>query len=213
MREWKFASSLFHFLRWQSLSLCRVLCYAVWLHRDGFARQEILMRQAIAGVAPPELEEVTSMTVWPTLGASSGGRWWGRRYENKIGARILGIPVTVGRLTALASIPFVVPPFFLSIAPGLARRYRITNRRVLIERQEFSGKYVEVSSVPLDKFDSVEVVELPGQAWYAAGDLVFRDGQTETFRLSGVSRPEVFRVICLKARQSFVGVKTAMSNV
>lgn len=170
------------------------------------------MRQAIAGVAPPELEEVTVMTVWPTLGASGMGRWWGRMYAIKIGVRILGIPVTIGRLTALASIPLILPPFFLSIAPGLARRYRLTNRRVLIEKQEFSGRYVEEASVPLDKFDAIEVVELPGQAWYKAGELIFRDGATETFRLAGVSRPDVFRVTCLKAHQSFVGVKAAMAG-
>jgi len=133
-------------------------------------------------------------------------------YAIKAGIRILGIPVTVGRLTALASIPLIVPPFFLSIAPGLARRYRLTNRRVIIERQQFSGKYVDEASVPLDKFDQIEVVELPGQAWYKAGDLLFRDGATETFRLAGVSRPETFRVTCMKARNSFVGVQAAMAN-
>lgn len=170
------------------------------------------MNQAIAGVAPPEVKEVTVMTVWPTLGVSGMGRWWGRMYAIKAGVRVLGIPITVGRLIALASIPLVVPPFFLSIAPGLARRYRLTNRRIMIERQLFSGKYVDEASVPLDKFDSVEVVELSGQAWYKAGDLVFRDGATETFRLAGVSRPDVFRTICMKAHQSHVGVQAAMQS-
>ena len=171
------------------------------------------MTQSIAGVAPPEVKEVTVMTVWPTLGAAGMGRWWGRLYAIGAGVRILGIPVTVGRLIALASIPLVLPPFFLSIAPGLARRYRLSNRRVLIEKQEFSGKYVEEASVPLDKFDAIEVVELPGQAWYNAGDLIFRDGATETFRLPGVSRPETFRATCMKAHQSYVGVQAAMGSV
>jgi len=170
------------------------------------------MRQAIAGVAPPELEEVTVMTVWPTLGASGIGRWWGRMYATSSGISVLGIPITVGRLIALASIPLILPPFFMSIAPGLARRYRLTNRRVLIEKQEFSGKFVEEASVPLDKFDSIDVVELPGQEWYYAGDLVFRDGATEKFRLPGVSRPEAFRITCMKAHQSHVGVNAALQN-
>ena len=36
------------------------------------------MKQAIAGVAPPELGEVTIMTVWPSIGALGLGRWIGR---------------------------------------------------------------------------------------------------------------------------------------
>jgi hypothetical protein len=38
---------------------------------------------------------------------------------------------------------------------------------------------------------------------------VFRLGQTETFRIAGVQRPETFRQTCLKAHQSFVGVAQA----
>ena len=49
----------------------------------------------------------------------------------------------------------------------------------------------------------------PGQAWFKAGDLVFRQGQTETFRIAGVPRPETFRQTCLKAHLSFVGVAQA----
>jgi hypothetical protein len=36
---------------------------------------------------------------------------------------------------------------------------------------------------------------------------VFRLGQTETFRIAGVPRPETFRQTCLKANMSFVGVQ------
>ncbi|REJ91222.1 MAG: PH domain-containing protein [Planctomycetota bacterium] len=170
------------------------------------------MRQAIAGVAPPQLAEVTVMTVWPSLAASGIGRWWGRLYSIDVGIRVLGIPVTIGRLIALASIPFILPPFFLSLVPGLARRYRLTNRRVLIEKQQFSGKYMVEAYVPLEKFDSIEIVELPGQAWYKAGDLVFFEGNTETFRLPGIARPQTFRHTCLKASQSHAGVAAAMAG-
>jgi hypothetical protein len=45
----------------------------------------------------------------------------------------------------------------------------------------------------------------PGQEWFACGDLVFRRGPIETLRLSGVSRPESFRRVCLEARQAYVG--------
>jgi hypothetical protein len=67
----------------------------------------------------------------------------------------------------------------------------------------------ETRSVQLDRFDDVRVEVQPGQAWYHAGDLVFLQGEVETFRLPGVSRPEAFRTSCLKARASYVGVLRA----
>ena len=99
--------------------------------------------------------------------------------------------------------------FFAGLLPGLARRYVLTNRRVIVERLQFSwsAKWVEEMAVSLDNFDSIEVVVLPGQAWYPAGDLIFRNGEVETFRLMGVTRPETFRRTCLKAHTSFVGVQ------
>ena len=62
-------------------------------------------------------------------------------------------------------------------------------------------------SVDLDRFDSVQLDILPGQDWYHAGDLVFKLGTVETFRLEGVSRPESFRQVILKARMAHAGVK------
>lgn len=166
------------------------------------------MSQAIAGVTPETQREATIMTVWPSLGAFGVGRWWGRRFENSIGLTLFGIPLTLGRLIALLSIPFILPPYFLTLLPfsPLCRRYRLTNRRVLVERP-YSGE--ELQSVSLDRFDEVTVEVLPGQQWYPAGDLVFRRGDVETFRLAGVPHPEAFRRTCAKAHQSFVGVHQA----
>lgn len=157
------------------------------------------------------------MTVWPSIAATAYGRWWGRRFENQLGITLFGIPITVGRLVALASIPFVLPIYFHMLIPRLplvflglpnqgCRRYRLTNRRVVVE-QAFGGG--EQQSVSLDRFDSIEIDILPGQAWYPAGDLIFRNGQIETFRLSGVPHPEAFKRTCLKAHSGFVGVQKA----
>jgi hypothetical protein len=178
------------------------------------------MPQAIAGVAPDTGTETTIMTVWPTLGATAYGRWWGRRFANKVGLTVFGVPITIGRLMALASIPFILPLYFHMLVPRLpgivfgwpnpaCRRYRLTNRRVLVE-QPFGGG--EQRSVSFDRFDSVTLEIQPGQEWYPAGDLVFRDGQIETFRLSGVPHPEPFRQTCVKARQGYAGVQQARST-
>lgn len=175
------------------------------------------MNQAIAGVVPVSEREVTIMTVWPSIAATAYGRWWGRRFENNVGITLFGIPLTFGRLMALVSIPFILPLYFHMLIPRLpgvvfgwpnpaCRRYRLTNRRVIVE-QAFGGG--EQQSVSLDRFDSVTLEVQPGQAWFPAGDLIFRNGQIETFRLLGVPHPEPFRQTCLKAQLGFAGVQKA----
>jgi hypothetical protein len=186
------------------------------------------MKQAIAGVSPPETGEITIMAIWPTLGAVPVGRAWGRLYMNKAGMTIFGVPVTVGRLTALASIPFILPVYVLMLLPcfiflpkigpvpriywsnARCRRYRLTNRRVIIEHGTSGTVFGEVS---LDDFDTIDVQVLPGQEWYPCGDLIFRDARMEKLRLSGVSRPETFRQTCLKAQRSHSAVKRALARV
>jgi hypothetical protein len=174
------------------------------------------MKQAISGVAPSQLKEVTVMTVWPSLSATGFGRWWGRLFAVDFGFRVFGVPLTFGRLMALVSIPFMLALYFLMRLPrvplvvigfrnAMCWQYRLTNRRVVVENL-FGG---EIKSVALDRFDSIETIVQPGQAWFKAGDLVFRQGATETFRIWGVPRPETFRQTCLKARMSFVGVQQA----
>lgn len=186
------------------------------------------MKQAIAGVVPPESGEVTIMEVWPSVAALGGGRFWGRLYNNRSGITVPGTPITItlGKIIALLSIPLVLPIYFLMLLPSFiylpklgpipgisisnpwARRYRLTNRRVVIQRA--SGE--EDASVPLENFDQIEVVVLPGQEWYPAGELIFRQGNVETFRLSGVPRPETFRQTCLKAQRAHSSVKKAVER-
>lgn len=67
----------------------------------------------------------------------------------------------------------------------------------------------ELKSVQLDRFDTVDIEIQPGQEWFNAGDLVFRDGQVETFRLGDVVRPGAFQSTCMKSRDAYVGVKKA----
>lgn len=172
------------------------------------------MKQAIAGVAPVGDNEVTSMTVWPgntsvhTPPLGRLGCLLGRLYNIRFG---LGSILTVGNLLALASIPIALQLFVVSLLPGFARRYVLTNRRVLVQRKKFSWRapWVDEMAVSLDNFDQIEVVVQKGQDWYPAGDLVFRNGDVETLRLLGIVRPETFRRTCLKAHASYVGVQKA----
>jgi hypothetical protein len=161
-----------------------------------------MIKQSIAGVAPPAVSEVTVMTVWPSVGSTGLGQWLGRLYRIRSGFG----PVSIGRLALLATIPLGMMLYLSLRLPWAIRRYRLTNRRVTVE----CGINPRVEQfVDLDRFDAIDLVVRPGQEWYDCGDLVFRRGAIETLRLPGVSRPEPFRQTCLKVRQSYVSVAAA----
>lgn len=155
----------------------------------------------IAGVSPAEVREVTVMTVWPSNAKFGLGRLLGRWYAKTWPDIYI---FRLGNLIALLSIPVALLLFFMRIAPFIGTRYRLTNRRIVVERG-LSGK--EDKAVDLDRFDSIQIVVQPGQAWYDAGDLVFKLGNVETFRLEGVSRPAAFRETCFKGHLAHKGVK------
>jgi Bacterial PH domain len=159
--------------------------------------------QPIAGVYPVELREVTVMTVWPSVAKYPLGRALGQAYSIRWPDVYI---FRLGNLLALLAIPLSLPLFFLRIAPGLGTRYRLTNRRVIVERGLSSR---EDKAVDLDRFDRIEVQVQPGQEWYHAGDLIFKQGAVETFRLEGVSRPDTFRATCLKSQLAHAGVQRA----
>lgn len=165
-------------------------------------------KQAIAGVAPRQLGEVTVMTVWPTLASLGPGRMLGLLYARNVQSA-WGNLLTFKNLVVLVTLPIPILLWTWTILPFRCLRYRLTNRRLIIERGYTS---VEVASVGLDQFDTIETQILPGQSFYHAGDLVFKRGPIETFRLQGVSRPETYRQTCLKAHQSYVGVTRAMGK-
>jgi hypothetical protein len=157
-------------------------------------------KQPIAGVTPPDRQEVTVMTVFPTLGALGLGRWIGRLCVIRAGYGFF----TLGKLFCLLLIPLALPLFAFTLLPFVIRRYRLTNRRVVVQK---GLRCIDERWVDFDRFDAIDVEVLPGQEWYWAGDLIFRRGAIETFRLAGVSRPETFRPTCLAARRGYLGAR------
>ena len=102
------------------------------------------------------------MTVWPSVASTGLGRSLGRLYRIREGFG----PISVGRLALLATIPFGLMLYLSMRLPWAIRRYRLTNRRVMIER----GINPQVEQfVDLERFDAIDVVVSPGQEWYAAG--------------------------------------------
>lgn len=161
--------------------------------------------QSIAGVSPPGVTETTVMTVWPSVASTSLGKSLGRVFRIREGFG----PLSFGRMALLACTPIGLMLYLSLRLPWAIQRYRLTNRRVIVER----GVRPRIQQyVDFDQFDSIEVAVEPGQEWYEAGDLVFRKGQVETFRLPGVSRPESFRQTCLKVQQSYRSVAAIQAH-
>ena len=162
------------------------------------------MKQAIAGVAPAESGEVAVMTIWPSIAVFSAGRFLGKLYSIRWpGVYIFRLGNLLALLCAILPAPLL---YFCRLLPRVGRRYTLTNRRVVIQTP-ITG--VDLNSIDLDGFDSIEIEVLPGQAWFDAGDLSFRRGGSEVFRLAGVSWPEAFRQSCLKSHRAYVGVAQA----
>jgi hypothetical protein len=158
------------------------------------------MKPPLPGVFPPDLGEVTAMTVWPSIGSHWLGRLIGRLCASRVGMGIF----TVGNFWALATIPFSLVLYFWLRMPYLAKRYTLTNRRIIVCKglAPRDDKWVE-----LDEFDSCEIETLPGQAWLRSGDLVFHHGEIELLRLAGVVRPNVFKNVCLNAQRALLLVR------
>ena len=161
------------------------------------------MTQPIAGVSPSSLQETTTMVVWPGITRFAMGRFLGGLYDIGRGGYI----VTAGNLIALLTAPLGAALYLFRIAPGVMLRYRLTNRRIIAERD---WSHQEEKSVDLDRFDAIDVAVRPGQRWFDHGDLVFRSGNVETFRLAAVPRPQQFKAVCWKARMAYVSVREVL---
>lgn len=150
--------------------------------------------------------ETNVMTVWPTIGAAALGRLVGQLCNIKLG---IGRYVTIGRLMALVTIPLTLIVFAWQLCPFVCRRYTITNRRVIIQK---GYSATDSMSIDLDAFDTIDIEVLLGQAWLHSGELIFRQADKEVFRLSGVSRPDVFRQICLETRSATISVANVLKE-
>jgi hypothetical protein len=163
------------------------------------------MKQAITGVVPPGSVEVTSMTTWPSIGSFSLGRTIGKLCGNRLGWGFF----TLGKIMAAVMIPFGLVAFAWRLLPFVARRYTLTNQRVVIHR---GLSKVEEASIGLDEFDAIEVRVSPGHEFFHAGDVVFKRGSEEVLTLSGVSRPRPFRQVCLTAQTALLSVRTVLEE-
>lgn len=145
------------------------------------------------------------MVVWPGIAAFSAGRLVGRMAGNATGRGFF----TLGKPLAIAAIPVALAAYAWRLMPYVARRYRLTNRRVVIQRGLMPA---DAEAIELDAFDSIDLETLPGQEWLRAGDLLFRRQGGTVFRLAGVPNPQAFRQICLETRTALLAVREVLKE-
>jgi hypothetical protein len=149
-----------------------------------------LADQPVTGVTPPQLGEAIIRDVWPSVAAHAGPA---------------GLARACYRTIVLAPVGwFVLAPFYfaklLAILPGLsglATRYRLTNRRLMICK---GLKPVPDKEVPLDRIKDVKLVTDANSEFFVAGrlDILDANGQT-VLSMPGVREPESVRHAILQA--------------
>ncbi len=161
--------------------------------------------QAIAGVSPGSESKI--MTVYPSVSATAIGRMLGQLYD-LIPIRIFG-PKLSTLLFALPMAPIAAMLYLVTKVTG--NRYVLTNRSVQIWASLGAQK---IGSVDLSQIDDVELVELPGQAFYRAADLRLKAANGQTLlRLSGVGDAGSFRNAIQRAMQARRLVQASLTTI
>lgn len=134
--------------------------------------------QAVTGVVPPEIAEARIRQCWPTvMDASPGMARMGK---------------TLIRSIVLAPLGWLLlaPLYFKKVGPFGAKRYLLTNQRIVILH---GLKMKPRGEVPLKDIEDVRLVESSYEPFYRSGTLEIVAGGKVALTLTGVPEPEAFR--------------------
>ena len=150
--------------------------------------------QAVTGVVPPELAEATIRTAWPSVTEASPG-------IARLGRALI-------RTIVLAPLAWLLlaPLYFKKVLPFLAKRYTLTNRRLMVQRGLKPRPRQEVA---LADIDEVRLVEGSFNPFFRSATLeVVGKGQV-VLTLPGVPEAEGFRQSVLNALMAWVPAKAS----
>jgi hypothetical protein len=163
--------------------------------------------QAITGVIPPQVAEAMIASRWPGVAAYRGPAQLGAAIQQTAHrlflatiklplplAILLTVPVTVLCLfMALPAWFMLAPFFFLKVVPGFGKRYVVTNRRVMIQKDKGVRRLVPAQDVKLTEIGSVRVVPGSEMPFYNAADLEILDAHGQRLLLlTGVREYSTF---------------------
>jgi hypothetical protein len=144
--------------------------------------------QAVTGLTPPESDEARIRLVWPSVAAHPA---------------IAGLGRALTRTIVLAPLAWLIMalPYFMKVLPGMARRYTLTNRRLMIQN---GWKLTPSQQVPLNDIEDVRIVEDANSPFFRSANLeIIAKGQV-VMTLPGVPGPQAVRHAILNATKAWV---------
>jgi len=149
--------------------------------------------QAVTGLVPPQTAEAVIRVAWPAVTAA---------------APVAALGKAMMRTIVLAPLAWLLlaPFYFKKILPFIARRYTLTNRRLMIMR---GLRPKAVREIALAEIDEVRIPPGSVDSFYRTGTLeVVAKGQVR-LTLPGVPEPEAFRHAVVNACMAWVPGKAA----
>lgn len=159
--------------------------------------KEALRNQAVTGVVPPQLGEALIRDTYPSVQAFPAVATLGRTLIFSIVGAPLGWAI-------------MIPFYFMKVLPFLARRYTLTNRRVVI-RHGLKG--VPGEQVALAEIDDVRVVTDANSKFFVAATLEIISKGEVKLTLRGTPEAEAFRISILSACKAWVPEKSRSQGV
>lgn len=153
-------------------------------------------KQAVTGVTPPQLGEAIIREAWPGV--------------EDVPA-LAHLAQLLMRTIVLAPLGWLLLfwPFFKKVLPVFAKRYTLTNRRIMIRR---GLKRVPSGEVALTDIEDVRIEPGSISSFYRTANLeIIAKGQV-ALRLTAVDEPEGFRRTILNARIAWAKAAAAAST-
>jgi hypothetical protein len=151
-----------------------------------------LHKQVFAGLVPPQAGEAIVREVWPSIMAAP--------VPAAMTAASLGRILNRSIVGAPLAWFLLIPVYFSKVLPFLAKRYTLTNRRVMIQR---GLRPKPTHEVALADIDDIKVVRNINSDFYRAADLEIIANGKVGLTLHGVPDPETFRRAILNACQAW----------
>jgi hypothetical protein len=145
------------------------------------------VKQAIAGLTPPEVAEARIRDVWPSVARAPLFAGLGKFFINTIFLAPLGWAI-------------MALPYFGKLLPIIAIRYSLTNRRVLIKH---GWTWKVRSEVSLAEIEDVQLDPKSIDNFFRSANLIIHRSGSAPLTLTAVPDPESFRHAILAARNAW----------
>jgi hypothetical protein len=159
-------------------------------------------KQVITGVVPPQAGEAMIRELFPSVAAHPGAAGLGKKITEvagKLARTVVLLPVAL----IIVSAGWLVMSFayFSKVMPFLARRYTLTNRRLMIRRGLKPKPALEVA---LGDIDEVRIQKDANSEFFMSGTLEIVSKGQVVLKLPGVPGPEAFRHAIINACKAWV---------